>query len=73
MFVLAKEDGKYVYAYNDKFLQVLNEPGELYQYTDKTVAIRRGKDIYIYNDQGSLIATHPKDFVDISNIAGVLF
>jgi hypothetical protein len=72
MVVLAKENSGYVYAYNDAFQQVLKEQGQLYQYTDRTIAISRKGCIYIYNDHGELIATYPKDFVDTSNITGVI-
>lgn len=72
MFILANESNGYVYAYNEKCEKVLKEQGKLHQYTDRTVAIVRGSSIYIHNDQGNLIAAYPRDFVDTSNIIGVV-
>lgn len=72
MIIFAIEKNKIVYAYNDNREMIVREQGELYHYTDSTITIKRNKDYYIYDEKGSLVATYTKDFVDISNIAGII-
>lgn len=57
-----------VYAYDENQDKVLNEQGELVNYTDSTVAIKRDDCVYIYNSKGKHIKTYPKDFIDMSNV-----
>ncbi len=74
MILLAMQDEKsnYVYAFDENKQQILNLNGTLYNYTDSTVTIERNNNYYIYNDKGSLIGSYPKDFIDMSNIAGII-
>ncbi len=73
MIIIAVQDPnkKRVYAYNEKE-KILNEEGELYNYTSHHVAIKRGRAIYIYDECGKLVNEYPHDFVDMSNISGVI-
>jgi len=73
MFILAVENKGRVYAYNEKKQECLNVSGELKGYTCKTVAVQQGENIYIYDLDGQKIAQYPSDFIDLSNIAGIVF
>lgn len=72
MIIFAIDKKGIIYAYNEKREKILSEPGELYHYTENTIVIKREQDYYIYDEKASLIATYGKDFVDISNIAGII-
>lgn len=70
MILFAQQIKEYVYAYNESKEKIFCKKGELYQYTDSTVAIKNSdtNTIYIYGVNGELLAQSPKDFVDMSNI-----
>ena len=72
MFILAVENNGRVYAYNEQKQQCLNVSGELKGYTCKTVAVQQGENIYIYDLDGQMTAKYPGDFIDLSNIAGIV-
>ena len=72
MILLALERDGIVYAYNEQKNLCLQTKGKLHGYTCNNVAVERGNDyIYIYDEHGTIIAEYSKDFVDMSNIAGV--
>lgn len=73
MIIIAVQDPnqKRVYAYNEQE-KILNEEGELYNYTSHHVAVKRGEAIYIYDECGKLVKTHPYDFEDMSNVCGII-
>lgn len=72
MIILAVEENEVVYAYNEQRKLFLQERGKLHGYTCKNVAIRRNKSIYVYDESGTVIAEYSKDFIDTSNIAGII-
>ncbi len=72
MIMFAIKNKGIVYAYSESKELIIKESGNLYNYTDNTVAIERNNTYYIYNDKGSLICSYPQDFVDMSNIAGMM-
>lgn len=72
MIILAVEKNNMVYAYNEQLDLCSQAQGKLHGYTCNSVAIERADCIYIYNEKGNLIAKYPYDFIDNSNIAGVI-
>ncbi len=64
MILIAIQKKNYVYAYDENLREVINEPGELYNYTDKTVTLSRGNTKYIYDCSGKLLKLYPNDFID---------
>lgn len=67
MIIFAVCENGRVYAYDENQGEVLNEQGELVNYTDSTVAVKRDNYVYIYDSNGKHIKTYPKDFIDMSN------
>lgn len=67
MIIFAREKDGWVHAYNENQEKVLSKQGELVNYTDSTVAIKRDNCVYIYDSNGKHIKTYPKDFIDMSN------
>ena len=73
MIFLAVERDGVVYAYNEQKNLCLKTKGRLKGYTCNNVAVESENTcIYIYDEHGTKISEYPKDFVDISNIAGVI-
>lgn len=72
MFILAVENKGRVYAYNEKKQECLNVSGELKGYTCETVAVKQGDNIYVYGIDGEIVSQYPKDFIDFSNITGIV-
>lgn len=56
MISVAIQKGNYVYAYNEKNVQLFTRQGDLYGFTSSTVAIRRDKYIYVFNEKGVQIS-----------------
>ena len=71
MILVAVQQGNKVYVYSDVNTSYSCE-GELYNYTAQTVAIKKNDIIYIYDQDGIEIGRYPNDFVDLSNIVGVI-
>ena len=67
MIIFAVCENCRVFAYDENQGKVLNEQGELVNYTDSTVAVKRDNYVYIYDSNGKHIKTYPKDFIDMSN------
>lgn len=72
MFILAVNNNERVYAYNEQKQECLNVFGKLQGYTCETVAVKQGENIFIYGTNGQKIAQYPKDFIDLSNVVGVV-
>lgn len=72
MIILAIENNNVVYAYNERKEVCLQINGKLHSYTCYNVAIKQNKCVYIYDENSTKIAEYPKDFIDVSNIAGVI-
>ncbi len=70
MIIFAIENNGYVYAYDENKETIITEPGKLYNYNEKTVAIKRGSNYYVYNANGELVFSYPND-INIDNIVGV--
>lgn len=68
MILFAVYENDRVYAYNENQNRILNEQGELVNYTDSTVAVKRGDCVYIYDLNGKHIKTYPKDFIDMRSV-----
>ncbi len=76
MILLAIEHNNCVYVYNEEHKEIFKKPGHLYNYTSNTVAIASENDqatIDIYDSDGKKMCTYSSDFVDLSNIQGIIF
>lgn len=74
-YAIALEINGYVHAYNTDKQEMLCVAGYLHNYSDNFVAVKRlnNKSIDIYDKDRKLVYTYPNDFIDISNIAGIIF
>lgn len=72
MILIAVQRENYVYAYNEKSEQIINEHGKLHNYTDKTVTIIKNDVFYIYDCTGKILKKYPEDFVNCHNIVGCI-
>lgn len=75
MILLAIESDGYVSAYDETKSEILKTAGQLYNYTDNYVFVSRRNDksiIDIYNNVGEKVFTYPYDFIDTSNIQGIV-
>ena len=58
MITAAVQRDNYVYAYNEKGVQVFSQYGQLQGYTGSTVSVRRDNYVYVYDERGCQIASY---------------
>lgn len=75
MILIAVEKDNNVYVYSEERQTILSRRGNLYNYNQHYVAIKRLNSddvIDIFDSNGNLVCTYPQDIIDLSNINGIV-